>query len=319
VTRVGRIGRINRLEICPNLLLNLKTAMKKADIVHLHTPNPLMLAAWWIVGDRSKTLIVTHHSDVVKQKALNYFVSPIEKRVYFFARRILSDSPNYIEGSKVLKEFQPKVQVLPLGIDLDPYLHPAPRTIENARELKDKMGNPLWLMVGRLTYYKGYETAIDALAKVDGMLVVVGTGELEANLKYQANRKGVSERVIWIPSVSQNELVSLYYAATALWFPSTAKSEGFGLVQVEAMACGCPVINTDIKHSGVSWVSINGKTGLTVPVFDSDKLANAANRIAKEKGLREKFSGGAKARALTEFESKKMVERSLKLYEEVLI
>src|SRR5262249_58399124 len=132
------------------------------------------------------------------------------------------------------------------------------------------------LAVGRLVYYKGLHNAVKALATVPGRLLVIGEGPAQAELRRLADAEGVADRIIWRGHVGADELVGAYQAATALWFPSNARSEGFGLVQVEAMASGCPVINTAIAGSGVSWVSRHDETGLTVRVNDPAAPAAAA-------------------------------------------
>jgi rhamnosyl/mannosyltransferase len=318
VERVGRWFGVSRLEVCPGLIKKLRTETERADVVHLHTPNPLMLTAWWLAGNRKTPLVVSHHSDVIKQRVLKRLVAPIESRVYETAKRILSDSPNYVEGSTILKRYLQKVEVLPLGIDSELFLNPGAREQEEAGRLKEVYGDPIWLMVGRMTYYKGYHIAIEALAKVPGTLVIVGNGPLEAELRAQAERWGVAERIIWKSHVSPKELIALYHSVTALWFPSIARSEGFGLVQVEAMAAGCPVINTAIPASGVSWVSQHEVSGLTVSVEDVDAFAAAANGMAGERGLRAKLSNGARKRAEKEFDARVMAKRSLEIYGEVI-
>jgi rhamnosyl/mannosyltransferase len=114
------------------------------------------------------------------------------------------------------------------------------------------------------------------------------------------------------------EVVGAYHAATALWFPSNARSEGFGLVQVEAMASGCPVINTAIPGSGVAWVSPHEQTGLTVPMNDPSEFARAANRLLNERGLRDRLAAGARARVRAEFDHRFMAERCMNIYRSVL-
>ncbi|MFM7538532.1 MAG: glycosyltransferase [Planctomycetota bacterium] len=99
------------------------------------------------------------------------------------------------------------------------------------------------------------------------------------------------------------------HAATALWFPSVARSEGFGLAQVEAMASGCPVINTAIPGSGVPWVSLHGVSGLTVPVEDPAALAEAARHLSENATLRASLAEGARARAVSEFDHSLMASR----------
>ena len=79
-------------------------------------------------------------------------------------------------------------------------------------------------------------------------------------------------------------------------------------MQVEAMASGCPVINTAIPHSGVPWVSRHEETGLTVPVDDPVAFAAAARRLLEEPGLRDRLAAGARARAISEFQCDAMGE-----------
>jgi rhamnosyl/mannosyltransferase len=260
-------------------------------------------------------LVITHHSDVVRQKALGRLLRPFEHLVFRRAARILCSSPTYPAGSDLLRHYAPKVAVLPFGLDLDPYLRPAPAAREHARRLRAEHGEPLWLAVGRLVYYKGLHNALLALARAPGKLVVIGDGPLKAELTQLAAATGVAGRVVWKNWVSSEELIGAYHAAAALWFPSNERSEAFGLVQVEALASGCPVLNADIPASGVPWVSRHEESGLTVPVNDPAALADAAARLVREPGLRERLAAGARARARHEFDHRVMARRSLELYE----
>jgi rhamnosyl/mannosyltransferase len=154
---------------------------------------------------------------------------------------------------------------------------------------------------------------------VRGRLVLIGDGPEQPALRAEAKRLGVEDRVVFTGSLPHYlDLVPYYLAADAFWFPSNARSEAFGLVQVEAMASGCPVINTRIPHSGVAWVSLHEETGLTVPVDDPPALAAAANRLLTEPGLRDRLASAALRRAVQEFDHRVMAERSLSLYSHVL-
>jgi glycosyltransferase involved in cell wall biosynthesis len=318
VTRMGRRACVARLDFCfelPSLLSRLRRA--EVDLFHLHVPNPTMLLALAALRPRVP-LVVTYHSDVIKQKVLQLAVQPFERVVFHHASMILSDSPPYAEGSATLQRYCGKLGVLPLGIDLGPFLRPVPAALEHASRLKAEHGCPLWLAVGRLVYYKGLHNAIRALALVPGRLMIVGQGPLADDLRRLAAEVGVAERVCWPGRAGTAELVGAYRAATACWFPSNDRSEGFGLVQVEAMASGCPVLNTSIPHSGVSWVSRHEETGLTVRPNDPAGLAAAANRLLHEPGLRERLALNARERARLEFDQALMARRSLEIYGRVL-
>ena len=293
VIRVGRIASLARLDLCPRLLSVLRPLFGEGtDIIHLHTPNPTMLLALAALRCRA-AVVVTHHSDVVRQRFLRRLQAPFERRVYDRAAAILTDSPTYAAGSPVLQRYADKVHSLPLGIDLVPFAEPTAAALAHAGRLRVEHGEPLWLMVGRLIYYKGIGTALAALAHVPGKLLVIGTGPLGPELKRQAEQLGVASRVIWHGHADSEQLIGAYHAATALWFPSNARSEGFGLVQVEAMASGCPVINTAIPDSGVAWVSRHEETGLTVPMNDAEALAGPRSDCSKSRGCGTSWPRGA--------------------------
>jgi rhamnosyl/mannosyltransferase len=318
LTRLGRRASLARLDLCPRLLPALAGLGRgEYDILHLHAPNPTMLLALAALRPRAP-LVVTYHSYVVKQRALRLAIRPFEHAVYRRAAVLLSDSPTYSSGSPLLGHYRSKLAVLPLGLDLTPYLRPSPAAVSHARELRARHGEPLWLAVGRLVYYKGLHNAVRALPAIPGTLLVIGHGPLEEELKSLAREAGVAERVVWQGRASDDELAGAYHAATALLFPSNARSEGFGLVQVEAMASGCPVINCAIPDSGVAWVSPHEETGLTVSVDDPAALAAAARRLLSDPGLRERLARQARERATREFDRHTMAARSLEIYRRAL-
>jgi glycosyltransferase involved in cell wall biosynthesis len=318
LVRLGRLASIARLDVCPGLLSRLRRLTSSDfDLLHLHVPNPTMLLALALAKPRLPW-VITYHSDVVKQRILARLVRPFEDMVFRQAGAVLVSSPTYPLGSAYLQRHSDKLVVIPFGIELQPLFDPTSEALTAAARLRSAHGQPLWLLVGRLVYYKGIDQALQALRHVPGKLVIVGEGPLRHELGELAERLGVAERVVWLGRLPGAELIGAFHAATALWFPSNARSEAFGLVQIEAMASGCPVINTNIAGSGVAWVSRHEETGLTVPVNDAGALAAAANRLLTEPGLRAKLSREARRRAGAEFGQDQMARRTLDIYERVV-
>lgn len=317
VTRFGRLGSAAKIDCCPGLVGALRRV--DADILHLQVPNPTMILA--ILAARPKPpLVVTYQSDVINQKLRARLFRPLERLAYRRVPVIMPSSPTYPGGSEFLQSYPERLRVLPMGIDLDPYLNPSEADRAKAEEARAShaRGGPLWLGTGRLVYYKGFVNAVRALASVEGRLVLIGSGPDEAALRAEAARLGVQDRVDFLGALPYLDIIPYYLAADAFWFPSNARSEAFGLVQVEAMASGCPVINTAIPHSGVPWVCLHDETGLTVPVNDPAALAAAARRLLTEPGLRDRLTTAARRRAIELFDHRVMAERSLEIYRDVL-
>lgn len=318
VTRLGRSASFARLDVCtdlPHILQELER--DGTEVLHLHTPNPTMTLALAMLRPRIP-VVITHHSDIIRQRIIRFALMPFERFVYSRAARIHSTSDAYTAGSSMLQRYVERVESLPLGVDLKAYLKPNVASLAIATQLQAEHGSPLWLAVGRCVYYKNFRVAIEALAHVPGRLLIIGQGPEQEPLQRQARELGVADRVIWWKYASEDELVGAYRAATALWFPSNAKSEAFGIVQVEAMASGCPVINANIPGSGVPWVSLHEETGLTVALNDPHALAKASWRLLSERGLRERLAAGGRQRACDEFDHIVMATRSLNTYRSVL-
>ncbi len=317
IIRLGRKATVARLDICPDLSRAIDDLFRQpVDILHLHTPNPAMVLAMTRLR-KTAPIVVTHHSDIVKQRVLRYALGPFERMVYGRAARLIVTSDAYRDGSPLLLRYREKVVTLAMGLELDALLHPSAASLAIAAQWKQKYAGPIWLSVGRSVYYKGLDTAIAALPHVPGTLVIIGRGPMEEQLKAQARALGVADRIVWRGYAEQDELIGAYLACTALWFPSSHRSEAYGLVQVEAMAAGCPVINTDIPFSGVSWVSRHDQSGFTIPVGDAAALARASQRIASDPVLRARLSAGARARAIAEFDAALMAQRTLDLYRSI--
>ena len=318
VTRFKRSVSAAKLDVCPDLARAI--ARVDADVLHLQVPNPTMILALLRARPRVP-LVVSYQSDVVRQKLRAVLFRPLERLAYRRVRAIVTSSDDYRAGSSFLQPYADRLHVLPNGIDLRPYLHPSIKdhALADAIRSEHGRGGPLWLGCGRMVYYKGFLNAIRALKHVEGRLLLIGGGPDAPALRLEADRLGLADRVDFLGSLPHYlDLIPYYLAADAFWFPSNARSEAFGLVQVEAMACGCPVLNASIPHSGVSWVSRHEETGLTVAVDDPIALAKAAQRLLDEPGLRDRLAAGGKARASREFDHRVMAERSMGLYRRVL-
>jgi len=169
------------------------------------------------------------------------------------------------------------------------------------------------LFVGRLSYYKGVEYLLDAMGGVDATLLVVGDGEQRAALERRTRER---EGVAFLGRVSDATLKRCYAAADVFVLPSVAPSEAFGIVQLEAMAHGTPIVNTALP-TGVPWVSKDGKTGLTVPPKDADALADAIERLLANPDLRRQYGENARERVHRRFSRETMLDAMAAVYEDV--
>jgi rhamnosyl/mannosyltransferase len=212
----------------------------------------------------------------------------------------------------VLKDFQERCRVIPFGIPVAPFETVDTQEVDAIRR---RFKTPLVLAVGRLVYYKGFEYLIRAMKDVAAHLVIVGHGPLEQKLLAEANRLQISHKITILNDVEN--VVPFYHAAELFVLPSIARSEAFGIVQLEAMACGRPVINTNLD-SGVPFVSLNGETGLTVTPGDDLALGQAITKLLADPALRAKFGQAGQKRVLKHFSLDSMTRQTLQLYDRAL-
>ena len=162
-----------------------------------------------------------------------------------------------------------------------------------------------------------FQYLIPAMASIKGTLLIIGDGPLASPLRALAIACGVAGRVHQLGAMPNRDVAPYMQAADIFVFPSIESRESFGIVQLEAMVCGKPVINTSLK-SGVPLVSLDGITGLTVPPADTAALAAAMARLAGNPELRDKLGAAARVRVKREFTVEIMARRTVDLYRRVL-
>ncbi len=308
VVRARTLFNVGAAPVCPGMVRRIRES--RADIVHLHFPNPAAVLSYLASGHRG-ALVVTYHSDIVRQRWTGLAFRPVLEHLLRRARAVIATSPDYVESSPVLRRFRARCRVIPLGIEPERFERRDEGAVSRIRAL---YGPRLVLAVGRLIYYKGFEHLVRAMRETDGRLVIVGDGPLRPLLERERDAWGLHERVA-LPGEVEDVTPHLQ-AADVFALPSVARSEAFGIVQLEAMACGVPVVNTRLP-SGVPFVSPDGVSGITVAPGDAGALARALNQLLDNPGLRALYGEAGRRRVRAEFTADLMAERTLRLYREV--
>ena len=313
--RLGTACKVAGAPVCPRLLGVLRRS--RADILHVHSPHPTALLAYLASGFRGR-LVLTYHSDIVRQRVLGRLVGPILHAALRRARAIITASPGLARHSPILARHRARCATIPFGIHPADFAGTDPAEVAAVRARHAADGRPLLLAVGRLVYYKGFEYLLRAMADVRPpvTLLLAGDGRLRPTLEALAARlNGPERRVELLGDV--DDLRPYYHACDVFILPSTARSEAFGIVQLEAMACGKPVINTRLP-SGVPDVSRDGETGLTVEPRNAEALAGAIDRLLGDAPLRARLGAAARERVHARFDAERMVADTLTLYRRIL-
>ncbi len=311
VTRCAEFVRIASTSVSLAMLAEL--SRRDFDILHLHLPNPIAAAAYLGARKpRTHRLVVTHHSDIVRQEKLKRLIRPLMRLVMERADVIVVTSPEYLASSDELRPYISKCKLIPYGIELTSPQSTSTNTLAAAKIRKDIVG-PIVLAVGRLIYYKGFDVAIRAMARVPATLLLIGDGPLRKSLEALSSELGLSDRVRFVGEVHNSALLPYYLASDVFVLPSVARSEAFGIVQLEAMACGIPVVNTRLA-SGVPYASRHLETGLTVEPGNVRALSEALNQLLVRDETWTRFSLAARIRVEQEFSAQRMVTRLMDMY-----
>ena len=310
---VNTVREVAATMIAPSMVLKLKQIAKNYDIIHVHHPDPMAAFALLCSGYKGK--VVLHwHSDILKQKSLLKLYMPIQKWLINRADVIVGTTPVYVKESPYLQEVQHKVTYLPIGV-----CH-LESPIKQVMDLRRKyLGKHIVFSLGRLVPYKGFAYLIEAAKHLDDnyMVLIGGTGPLRDELQAQIETLGLQDRVKLLGYVSDVELPAYFEACDLFCMSSVMKTEAFGIVQIEAMSCGKPVVATKIPESGVSWVNQDGVSGLNAEPCDAEDLAKCIRGILADENDYARFSKGALDRYKTVFTQEQMIHKCLDIYKKL--
>lgn len=262
-------------------------ATHRPDVLHLHMPNNSALWALTLPSARAIPWVVHWQSDVVVSRirtaiALAYrLYRPFEQAVLHRAQRIIATSPPYLEASEPLSAWRQKCAVIPLGLDTT--LLDAEPDHAIATESPWSSNTLRLLSIGRLTYYKGFETLIQAAMRSNGVeLLVVGDGELRQELQAMIDAftpVGKPANVRLMGNVDDGQKNSLLHSCDVFCLASRERTEAFGIVLLEAMHHAKPCIVSALPGSGMPWILETAGAGLQAPVEDVAAWAQAIEQM----------------------------------------
>ena len=317
VRRIRTFGQAAYAPLTPEFPLHLRSSIRtfRPDLIHAHLPN---ISAFWMLFARKPCPLLLHwHADVVaspidrKMGVLYNFYKPWELLLVKKADKVIATSGSYLNASRPLSGFLRKTRVIPLGINpgrlADSHAGSRPAA-------SDKGFNVL--SVGRFAYYKGFEYLVQAAEKLpDVQFVIVGDGPRYSEIKKLVCQKGLQDRVQLPGQVKAEQLRKLFLDCDLFCLPSLERTEAFGVVLLEAMSLGKPLVTTKIPGSGMSEVNVHGTTGLQVPPADADALASAIDDMRKDLSACRQMGEAARRRFETHFHISAVAEQIKSLYE----
>lgn len=296
--------------ISPAMIMTLRNICVQYDIIHVHHPDPMAAVALRLSGYKGK-VILHWHSDIIRQKQFLKLYLPLQNWLLDRADLVVGTSPVYLKDSPYLQDVQHKVASLPIGVDAM-----MPDTAVTERIRRQYGNRKIVFSLGRLVHYKGFRHLVDAATYLDDSYVILigGTGPLKDELELQIRRLGLEDKVYLLGRIDDRELPSYYDACRVFCLSSVQKTEAFAIVQIEAMACGKPVVATQIPQSGVPWVNAHGQSGLNVVPASPQELARAIKDISDDEKTYKEFSQRARSRYESYFMKRTMIDNCLKIY-----
>ena len=298
----------------------------KLDIIHTHHPILLGQTAASKAADLNVPLVFTFHTQYWEythyvpfpQEAIQEF---LKNAIHTWLRVFMQKCQHIVIPSESIKEIlirdyglEDRFTVIPTGTNLKPFLRADGKTLRQSKGWQD---DQVLISIGRLAAEKNWETLLRAAAQVYAQhptmrLVLIGDGPDKRTLELLAAELGIAERVTFTGQVPFDEIPAYLKAADMFGFASVTETQG--LVTIEAMAAGLPVVAVD--GSGSHDIVDNGKDGFLVD-NDPNALASAINKMLSNPKQMKQFSVKALKKART-FDANRLGRQMVKVYEQAI-
>jgi len=308
--------------------------LKNFDAVHLHYPFFGGAEVVWLLFKKTRKqknkktkLIITYHHDVVGGGFLGKFFKWHTRRlmpkILAAADKIIVSSFDYARNSNIrdiFARYPEKFVEVPFGVDIKKF-QPAGKDEKLLMEHGLKADDKVILFVGGLDkahYFKGVEYLIKSKVSPrfsrgqKSKLLIVGDGGLKTYYQKLAADLKIQDEVIFAGAAPNDDLPKYYNLADVVVLPSVDKSEAFGIVLIEAMACGKPVIASNLP--GVRSVVEDGVKGFLAEPKDVDQLAGKIDILLNDADLRKKFGENGRNKVLEKYSTEKMGENIEKIF-----
>lgn len=298
----------------------------KLDVIHTHHPILLGQTAARKAAELGLPLVFTFHTQYWEythyipfpQEAIQEF---LKNAVHKWLKDFMQKCQHIIIPSESMKDYlvkeyglEERYTVVPTGTNLEPFLAADGKSLRQEKGWQDET---ILISVGRLAAEKNWETLLQAFAKVysehpDVRLILIGDGPARESLQTLATELGIAERVTFTGSLPFEEVPAYLKAADVFSFASITETQG--LVTIEAMAAGLPVVSVD--GSGTRDIVEHGKQGFLVE-NDADALANGLNQLLSDPGQMKRFRHNALKKAKT-FDVNLLSKQMISVYEQAI-
>ncbi len=312
---------------------SLLFSLRKYDLIYLHYPffGVSEILNLFLFFYKKKKLVIHYHMDTPELKGFKKILSLptrfFRKHLFKRANKILVSSLDYAKSGNLFNQYENKIKEIPFGVDTESYKpkisqkHPTPflqKAVELVNHITKRIirkGGYQLLFVGGLDkahYFKGLNNLLQALSKLKNTnwrLNIIGDGDLRSYYQKISDELGIDKKIKFRGRVSQEDLIRYYQDSDILILPSINSHEAFGLVLIEALACGLPVIASDLP--GVRSVFTNKQEGLLVKRNNILDLQEKINYIIENENIRENMSISARQLALKKYDQNIIADKIL--------
>ncbi|MEM4589043.1 MAG: glycosyltransferase family 4 protein [Thermoplasmata archaeon] len=326
VIRIKNKVSISNTPLNMSLAFKLSKILKKEDfdVVNAHMPVPFYADMTAITSKWNNIrFVLTYHNDVIKDGFLKILSAFYNKSLLQLTLRlsdkIITPSPYVYNESHIIKKFSDKTVLIPPGVDPNFY-KPGRSHIKKKYNLPQN--SKVILFIGTMNRghaHKGVDILLRAFSKIKSnevRLVLAGGGNRIPEYKRLARSLGIANKTIFTGFIDEKSLISLYRGSYMLVLPTLTAAEGFGMVLIEANACGKPVIGS--KVGGIKYVIKDGKTGLLVPPGDPEALTKAIEKLLEDEELAKKMGSNGRKMVKENYTWDRVAKITEKVFEGVV-
>jgi glycosyltransferase involved in cell wall biosynthesis len=311
----------------PSIKLIYKPLSYDLDIVHAHSPIPYSDLPALLYAKRKKIpLILTYQFDgqetggsFIRNTGVGVYNKFFINRVMEGAEVIIATTQSYANESPYLKKYKDKIVVIPNGINVDEVTTPS-NQVESRKKLGLPDDIPIILFFGSLVQYKGPDILLRAFKQLNdefptAELIFAGRGPMFHELSDLSRELGVEKHVRFAGFVD-DDLKPLYYKSADIFcLPSTTMAESFGIVNLEAMAAGIPIVASNL--GGIPDIVQDGINGLLAEPGDFESLADALRSLMLNRDMRQKL-GDTGRKLVNNYSWDEITKKTENLYRSIL-